>query len=262
MEKTYDWKQLLADFGDLLKVKATPTGLKFLENKADLEGINRLARPQNGERFTACQLIGQATRWQSTVGFTLDDLVAPQCAPVLGLEDPAKFLQGTHMQGVWFETADSAVRHQNAMYLIPPRYQAVVAYPLKAPVFPAPDLCLVYGTPQQMVLLGNALQYEDFETITMSFVGESSCSDSWGKAMVTGKPAITVPCYGERLFGGVLDEEMLAVFPPQYFEVIVSGLKKLKKNGVRYPAPTYGNTHDVRPQLAAIYGLDILEGRA
>ena len=220
-------------------------------------------RPKNGARFTACQLIGQATRWQSTVGFTLDDLVAPQCAPVLGLEeDVTKFLQGAHMEGVWFETADSAIRHQNAMYRNPKRCQAVVAYPLKAPVFPAPDLCLIYATPQQMVLLGNALQYEDFEHIEMSFVGESSCSDSWGKALATGKPAITMPCYGERSFGGVLDDEMLAAFPPQYFEVIVSGLKKLKKSGVRYPAPVYGNTHDIRPHLEAIYGLDVLEGRA
>jgi len=43
-------------------------------------------------------------------------------------------------------------------------------------------------------------------------VGESACSDSWGHALVTGEPSLSIPCYAKRRYGGVADEEMLRHF--------------------------------------------------
>src|SRR5260221_37953 len=75
----------------------------------------------------------------------------------------------------------------------------------------------------------------------MSFtsVGESACADSWGKALKTGEPALTIPCYAERRYGGVADDELLMAIPPRFLPKVVDGLAALSKNGLRYPIPPY-----------------------
>ena len=46
-------------------------------------------------------------------------------------------------------------------------------------------------------------------------VGETACADSWGRALKTGEPSLSLPCFAERRYGGVPDEEMLMAFLPR-----------------------------------------------
>ncbi len=52
-----------------------------------------------------------------------------------------------------------------------------------------PDIVLIYGNPAQMILLINALQFEDYEVMQFHCVGESSCSDAIARCYLTGKPS-------------------------------------------------------------------------
>ena len=249
----YDWPELIAELNRFVRLKSTPIGIKLYKDKAELDSIPRLRRPPEDEIFNGCQLIGQAVRLNFTIGFTKESLNGSQCQAVFGLCPAQEMIDSRELTGVWYGTDEDTAKHQAAMYHLNEVYEAAVASPLVTGRLEEPDVCLIYATPQQVLLMGNALQYENYEVLNCSFVGESSCSDSWTKAILTGKPCIALPCFGERRYGGVLDEEMAIAFPPHYIHKILDGLAKLSKNGLRYPAAFYGIQHDVRAGMAKNY---------
>ena len=84
--------------------------------------------------------------------------------------------------------------------------------------------------------------------------GESACSDSCGKALRTKETSISIPCYAERRYGGVADDELLIAMPPDEFACGIEGLEALSKNGLRYPIPPYGADADPSEGMANSYG--------
>jgi len=127
-----------------------------------------------------------------------------------------------------------------------------VVAPLASNRLNPPDICLLYGTPGQMIFMINGLQWAGYKKMTFTSVGESACADSWGKALKTGEPALTIPCYAERRYGGVADDEMLMALPPRYLPKMIDGLAALSKNGLRYPVPPYGIQGDAGAGLAVV----------
>jgi uncharacterized protein (DUF169 family) len=85
-------------------------------------------------------------------------------------------------------------------------------------------------------------------------VGVSGCADSWGRALKTGEPSLAIPCFAERRYGGVLDDELLMALPPKYLPRAIAGMERLAGNGLRYPIPQYGIQTDARAGLAVSYG--------
>ena len=94
------------------------------------------------------------------------------------------------------------------------RYRGVCASPLRSGRLDPPDIVLVYGNPAQIVLIVNGLQWRRYRRYDMTVTGETACSDSWGRALATGETSISIPCYAERRYGGVADDEMLIAMPP------------------------------------------------
>jgi uncharacterized protein (DUF169 family) len=124
------------------------------------------------------------------------------------------------------------------------RYKAMAVAPLTSGRLDPPDICLIYGTPGQMIFFINGLQWTGYKKMSFTSVGESACADSWGKALKTGEPALTIPCYAERRYGGVADDEMLMATPPRFLPKVIEGLAALSKNGLRYPIPPFGIQSD------------------
>ena len=122
----------------------------------------------------------------------------------------------------------------------------MVVSPLASGRLDPPDICLVYATPGQMIILINGLQWKNYRRFDWSVVGETACADSWGRALATGEPSLSLPCFAERRYGGVPDEEMLMALPPRYLPIAIEGMKALSANGLRYPIAPYGIQNDVR----------------
>lgn len=68
--------------------------------------------------------------------------------------------------------------------------------------------------PGAMIYFVNGLQWSGYRRFAWSVVGESACADSWGRALRTGEPSLSIPCFAERRSGGVLDDEMLMALAP------------------------------------------------
>lgn len=250
---TYDWPELVDQLNRLLRLRTTPIGMKLFEKRAEMEAIPKIRRPQ--AVHATDQIVGQAARNGWTVGITGDDLVGAQCSTVIGLHPRSdKWLSGDRMAGVWYETPTDASAHQHAMDVVPfGRYEAMAVSPLTSGRLNPPDICLIYATPAQMILFINGLQWTGYRKLEWGCVGESSCADSWGRALATGEPSLSIPCFAERRYGGVMEDELLMALPPSYLPKVIAGLEALSRNGLRYPIAPYGVNNDVRAGMGVSY---------
>jgi uncharacterized protein (DUF169 family) len=250
---TINFAGLVADLNSLLRLKTTVIGMKLFARVADMEAIPKIRRPNS--IHTTDQIVSMASRLGWTVGITADDLVGQQCRAVIGLApQDDKWLAGDNYVGVWHGTAEDARKRQEALDVVPfGQYQALAVSPLASGRLDPPDICLVYATPGQMIILINGLQYTGYKKFEWGVVGETACADSWGRALKTGEPSLSLPCYAERRYGGVPDEEMLMALNPQHLAKAIEGMKALAKNGLRYPIPPYGIQSDVRAGMGVSY---------
>jgi uncharacterized protein (DUF169 family) len=248
-----DLAALVADLNTLLRLKTTVIGMKMFATAAEMEAIPKVRRPT--AVHTTDQIVSMASRLGWTVGITSADLVGAQCRAVIGLApQDEKFLSGEAYVGVWHGTAEDARARQEALCTVPHgRYEAMAVSPLGSGRLNPPDICLVYATPGQMIILINGLQYTGYKKFEWSVVGETACADSWGRALATGEPSLSLPCFAERRYGGVPDEEMLMALSPAHLAKAVVGMKALAKNGLRYPIAPYGIQSDVRAGMGASY---------
>lgn len=254
--EAYDYDGICAALNRFLKLKTMPVGMKRFRTVEEMAAIPRIRRPNPAEKLATDQVVGQS-RWIGwTIGITMDNLMGAQCGAVVGLHprDP-EFLSGERMKGVWYGTLEDSSRHQAAMTCASyGDYQALAVSPLTAHRLDNPDICLIYATPGQMITLINGLQYTGYRQCAFTVVGESACADSWGRALASGEPSVSIPCYAERKFGGVQDDELLIALPPSFLPGIVEGLASLDRNGLRYPIPNHGIQKSPLDSIETSYG--------
>ena len=249
-----DLAKAAADLERLLKIRSIPFCMKLFRDRAAMEAIPRIRRP--AAIHTTDQIVAQAARLGWTVGITADDLVGAQCAAVIGLgrAKSPEWYSGKHMAGVWFSTVEDAKAHQAAMHCVPDgEYEALAVAPLASGRITDPDIALFYATPGAMIYFLNGLQWKGYKRFDWSVVGESACADSWGRALLKREPSLSIPCFAERRYGGVQDDEMLMALPPAMLTDAIDGMEALARNGLRYPFPQYGIQQDVRAGMAASY---------
>jgi uncharacterized protein (DUF169 family) len=253
-DEKFDFAGMAADLNSLLRLKTTVIGMKMFASVEEMTAIPKIRRPT--AVHTTDQIVSMASRLGWTVGITSDDLAGAQCRAVIGLA-PAdeKWLKGEAYVGVWHGTAEDARKRQEALDVVPfGQYQALAVSPLSSGRLDPPDICLVYATPGQMIILINGLQYTGYKKFEWGVVGETACADSWGRALKTGEPSLSLPCFAERRYGGVPDEEMLMALKPSHLAKAITGMKALAKNGLRYPIAPYGIQSDVRAGMGASSG--------
>ena len=194
----FDFKDIVNSLNQFLRIRTMPIGMKLFEAIEEMEAIERIRRPN--AIHTTDQIVGMAARNGWTVGITAEDLVGAQCKTVIGLSPrDEEWLSGDRMSGVWYADHENASAHQHAMDVVPfGKYQAMAVSPLVSGRLSPPDICLIYATPAQMILFINGLQWSGYKKLEWGCVGESSCADSWGRALSTGEPSLSIPCFAER----------------------------------------------------------------
>lgn len=253
MNSEVDWEKLVRRLEQLMRLKSFPVAFKFLEDPEELEKIPFMRKSQ--EKVTLCQLITRVRNFDWTVGATADDFVSPVCPSIVGLSDvPHLMKDGTFRSIVWVKTRQDAMRYEEAIPRVPlGKYKAVAMAPLVYKPF-EPDIVLLYANPAQMMLLINSLQFEDYEVMEFSCVGESSCSDAIARCYNEGKPFLSIPCYGERRYGHAQDEDLVMALPPSYMEKALKGMETLYRRGIRYPISYAGAERDLTSSFPASYG--------
>ena len=253
MAESKGWKDIATELEMLLRLRTFPIGLKLYEDKKALDKIGGLRTPVR--RTLICQLVTVARTVGWTLGVTLDGLLSGSpCAAMVGLDRRRDIIMdGTYRSVVWFESQEEGRKCEQTFPHLPAgKYEALVLGPITRNKFD-PDMVILYGTPAQMMLVINALQWKDYERLQFFSVGESSCADYIAECYLSGKPSLTIPCFGERVYGHAQEEEMVMAVPARQIEKLLEGLKGLFKRGVRYPIPYAGPQLDVVTKLPPLY---------
>ena len=169
----FDLAGMVADLSSLLRLRTTVIGLKMFASAEEMAAIPKIRRPT--AVHTTDQIISMASRLGWTVGITAEDLVGAQCRAVIGLApQDEKWRAGEAYVGVWHENAEDARKRQEALDVVPyGRYQAMAVSPLSSGRLNPPDICLVYATPGQMIILINGLQWSGYKKFEWGVVGEN-----------------------------------------------------------------------------------------
>ena len=264
MGKQVDWEHIIRSMERLLRLKSFPVAFKMLERKEELVQIPFMRRLDY--KVTLCQLINLVRNCDWTVGADLEDFLSPGCPSILGLTDiPETYRDGTFRSIVWVKTREDGEKYEASIPRLPlGKYEAVAMAPLVYKPF-EPDIVLIYANPAQMMLLINALQFEDYEVMQFYCVGESSCSDAIARCYLNGKPSLTIPCYGERRYGHAQDEDLVMAIPAGMMEKALRGLEVLYRRGIRYPISFAGAERDLTTAFPMSYGglqeLKIIRGK-
>jgi len=259
MSTQRDWEKPIRRMELLMRLKSFPVAFKLLENKEGLKDIPFMRRLEN--KATMCQMITLVRNFDWTVGADVDDFMSPMCPSIIGLTElPDIFTDGTFRSIVWVKTKEDGKKFEDGIPRVPTgKYEAVAMAPLVYNPFD-PDIILIYANPAQMMLLINALQFEDYEVMNFYCVGESSCSDAIARCYLTGKPSMTIPCYGERRYGHAQDEDLVMALPADMLDKALLGLESLYRRGIRYPISYAGAEQDLASAFPGSYGeLDELD---
>ncbi|MEW6264918.1 MAG: dephospho-CoA kinase [Thermodesulfobacteriota bacterium] len=258
MTASRDWEKTIRRLELLLRLKSFPVAFKMLASEKELDQIPFLRR--TARKATLCQLITRVRSFDWTVGARAEDFLGPVCPSILGLAElPELCRDGTFRSLVWVKTRRDGEKYEASIPRLPlGRYQAVALGPLVYNPFD-PDLVLIYANPAQMILLINALQFEDYEVLRFYCVGESSCADAIARCYLDDQPYLAIPCYGERRYGHAQDEDLVMALPPSHLDKALRGLEALYRRGVRYPISHAGAESDLAPTFPLSYtGLDML----
>ncbi|MGD9117873.1 MAG: DUF169 domain-containing protein [Dehalococcoidia bacterium] len=246
-----DWAGLSEQMERWLRLKTSPVAYKRLERVEELDKIPELVRLDRHASF--CQVPAMARTTGLTVGATRDNF-GERCARINGLAPTTEkqlAWEAEQFSHGWFADLEEAKKQMAAYPTVPPG-EAVVLAPLAAGKF-EPDVVLIYANPAQMMYLMNGLQFKDYERFQFFFIGEGSCADGLAQCYTTGKPALAIPCMGERAFGAVSDDEMVMALPPKMMAKAVEGMQSLKARGISYPVNYLGPMCDPSPVLTMIY---------
>lgn len=246
------WQDINRKLEELLRLRTFPVALKLLAEEKDLEKIGKLRRPAHPVLF--CQLVSAVRTYGMTLGAIEEDFLSPACPAMLGLaERPDYVMDGRFKAAFWFASQKDGAKFERCFPVIPfGRFKAVALAPLKQENLD-PEMVLLYGTPAQMILVINGLQWQDYEPFQFSCVGEGACADAIARCYISQKPSLAIPSYGERTYGHVAEDELSMAIPARSLEKIIGGLEGLAQRGIRYPIPYTGSLADMTPGIPKVY---------
>jgi uncharacterized protein (DUF169 family) len=248
----YDWKDITNKITNFLRINATPVGVKYCKS---LDEINSIGKVRFHEKvFSPCTVISQAVQFNWVSACLSKNVHINYCRTIHGMyQKDEKFLSGKIFEKVWFDKLEDAKKHNEALDCLPSDYIGLVAAPLSKDAIKIPDVCIIYANPAQVFLLLTGYQYSGYEKLEFTFVGESTCSDSWVSTILTGKPKVSIPSFADRKFAGVRESELLLSLTSEDLLRAINGVEQLYKNGLRYPIASYSLTTDMIGGLPKSY---------
>ncbi len=246
------WAEMSEAIKNLVRLKTEPVAFRRLTKAEDLGKIANVVRIKRG--FTFCQVPFLVRVLGQTVGITKEDPIGDRCTRLHGLRpatEKSMQVEATMLSKTWFASPEEALQQQSETPRVP-LAEAIVIAPLAKEKF-EPEVISIYGNPAQLMMILCALQKEKYERFPFFFIGEGACADSLAQCYTSGKPALAIPCYGERAMGQVADDEIVIALPPAELGRAVSGVKKLAKIGFKYPIASIGALADPTPILAQFY---------
>jgi uncharacterized protein (DUF169 family) len=237
---TDDVAKLEAAVQKFVRPQTFPVGVCRFESDVEIPSSAKRPLKDLGFRVAICQALGIARRYGWSLAVKGEDLSCPVASLVHGFDEMTEaFRQGKSYEGMYNATLEAGQRTADQV----PKcdYHAQSGYVI-GPLFKkdfAPEIAVIYGNPAQVLRLIHAYLWRRGGRMSTSTSGAVDCADIVTQTLRTGESQYVLPCYGDRIFGGVSDDEIVFAIPRHQFGEIVDGLEGTYKTGIRYPIPQY-----------------------
>jgi uncharacterized protein (DUF169 family) len=211
-----------------LKLSTFPIAIKFLERRENVP--TNVGRPKRdlGEPIHPCQGWNIARREGLPVAMLEEDF-STECPTgifAFGILEPIEqWIQGDLAYGIYASSREAAVNmERNVFRLETGKYKGVVFAPLWKADF-VPDLVMIYGNSRQAMRLVSSSMCLTGDPLRVSIAARDVCADGIIQPFLTGRPALAIPCGGDRERGGTQDTEVVFTAPLNSLEGIIKGLE-------------------------------------
>ncbi|AKB28550.1 hypothetical protein MSSAC_2195 [Methanosarcina siciliae C2J] len=212
---------------ELLKLKTSPVAVALVPEGAEIpEGIKRVK-----ERMKHCQMTDRVRRTKEEFYAVLEDQTCKGGAAAMGLGHmPPKLASGEFYYDKLkhFKTLEASKKTLDRVPMVEAESTVATLYaPLESASF-MPDVIVIIGTPEQLMLLTQAALYNEGGRIEAEFAGKQSlCSDAVAEPYLTGKMGITVGCTGSRAYTEIQESELTVGIPAKILKNLVEGLRAI-----------------------------------
>ncbi|TFG93503.1 MAG: hypothetical protein E4H15_01180 [Syntrophobacterales bacterium] len=246
------WREKAEALKRKLALRTHPVAFKRFDSADEMKKLETITEVEMTHTF--CQLPFMARVMGRTIGVTTDSKTLDRCKRLHALyptTDESMKEEAAMLSKTWFGSKEDALKQQKD-YPRMPVGEAIALAPLARTPF-EPDVISIYGNPAQIMMIMCGMQKVRYEQFHFSFIGEGACTDSIGRCYTTGRPALAIPCYGERAMGQVADDEIVIALPPGEIDRVLTGLDMLRKVGFKYPTAFIGGISNPIKALSQFY---------
>jgi len=220
-----DWKKVRNDLIEVLRMRTDPVGVRLLKGSelAVLSDVRTL-------RTTAvCQMIA-ISRYGRENGIVIASVEGLKClwaTVCLGMtRSPDRLVHGD-LNRAFVKDEIAGKKLQDMIFAIGNNskvYDGIVTAPLD--LFPGePDAIILYLTAGQALKVLLGLSYEKGEVVENPITGQAAVCQSIARAMTTGRMILEIPCFGDRTYGLVQEDELVIVVPASKAKQVLEGIK-------------------------------------
>lgn len=214
---------------ELLKLETSPVAVALLPKGMKVpENIQRI-----DQSMRHCQMMDRVRKTREEFYATLEDESCKGGAGALGLgKMPSNVASGEFYYGTLkhFKSLEAAKKTIEQVPVIEAESKIASIYaPLESASF-MPDVVVIICNPKQVMLLTQAILYNEGGRLEAEFAGKQSlCSDAVAQPYLTGKMGITVGCSGSRTYTGIQESELTVGIPAKLIKDVVEGLRAIVK---------------------------------
>lgn len=225
MAEIIDWRQVRNELIKGLRMRTDPVGVKLLKGSelAALSDVRFL-------RTTAvCQMIA-ISRYGRENGIVMTSVEGLKClwaSSCLGMTRSPDRLARGDLNRAFVKDETAGKRLQDKIFAIgndSKIYDGIMTAPLDL-VHGEPDVIILYLTAGQALKVLLGLSYEKGEVVENPITGQAAVCQSIARAMTTGRMILEIPCFGDRTYGLVQDDELVTVIPGSKVMQILEGMK-------------------------------------
>lgn len=212
---------------ELLKLETSPVAVALVPEGTEVpEKIQKI-----DESMRHCQMVDRVRKTGEEFFATLEDESCKGGAAALGLgKMPPKVESGEFYYETLkhFKTLEASQKTMGKVPRIEAGSKIASIYaPLESASF-MPDVVVIICNPKQVMLLTQAILYNEGGRLEAEFAGKQSlCSDAVAQPYLTGKMGITVGCSGSRTYTGIEESELTVGIPVNLLKDLIEGLRAI-----------------------------------
>jgi uncharacterized protein (DUF169 family) len=245
MVNNFKWQEISDKLMRTFRLRALPVAVKYYEKKEDMIAIKGIAIET--KQCVPCLAVGRAAKMGLTTAIVSDNFNYDYCRTVHGFKArDEKWYSAEPFVDRWHYSKEAARAHHRAL-LEMPQVEGFIASPLQEGIITDIDAIILFATPEQAFWVMASLINVTYKKLTFTFVGESNCNDSWIRTKLTGEPSIGIGSYGERVYGGLSQDELMVSLKINDILSVLEGAENMRNGREKlcFPAPPFGLFGDI-----------------